>query len=1214
MWRVAVIEYAIGVLLRWKDCLSQNDSNANLHFTPLSPTDSAEDAQDYLDAIKWGLDNKKIKNIAITGPYGAGKSSIIQTFQKKFEHSEEYQFLNISLATFKDTKASEVVEKDNEEVLRLIELSILQQIFYHEADSSIPDSRFTKIEKRNRKKLIFVSFACVVTVLSYLFLFSPEKFNKLSIFAFDQESQNLLKFISSSLCLLALFFLSYKLMFFVKGLVIRKVSFTDAEIEIDEGISKSILNKYLDEILYFFEVTKNNIVVIEDLDRFEQTDVFTKLRELNLLLNSSKKISRKIVFLYAIKDEMFLDKDRAKFFDFIVPVIPVINSSNSSEKLREIVKRNSYSISQTLIDDVSLFIDDMRLLYNVMNEYYIYSKKINSSLDQDKLLAIIFYKNMYPYDFSLLSRKEGVLYSVLSSRSMFVNDESIGIDKEILEEKKQLRKIEEMKITDVTELRSLYINKLLEKILLNGQGFYSFLINNSVVSIDYFLKDNNFDYLRDHLKGLTYFYNTSHHRNSVSQSFSDLEKEVSKEETYQERFKLLTELADSTISSRKSKIRLLEKKKDELRKLKISDLLRMSKVTVEIKHGTDARQKEMLNMLIRQDYIGEDYFDYLSIFYEGSLSRADFEFLISVKIQKELAFDYKIEKVENLVKKIGPYDFEKRFILNYSLLDFLLTRSDYIKEKERFIGFLANESEDSISFIDGFIEASANKHIFINLLCKQWSRIWEYINSESKFLDDKKTSYFRMIIEYADVKDIKSIFDGNENIFYQKESFLVDLQNTPKVIAIIKTLDLRLRKIHEDVPLEVLEYIYLNNSYEINPENLRLILRIKKAPGFEAFETENYKCIHESKLGNMIDYVESNLSEYIKMAYLKLDFNIEETETYILKIVNSPDVDYATKKEFLDKVVSKISSIEQVELDENVDLLLECSMLRATWKNMVDVFIRNKNEISEELVSFLSDSENAAEVSEEKIDKNYPDEKVALLFIKAILLENSIPIDSYKLFVPKVPYVFPALRVEELDQENVEVLIENRTLQVTSDNFSLLKEHFYDLRIKLLSRNKGEFVEALIEDIGIDDATELINLKSISVAVKEMLINKKGLEFVSGSEELLDSLAKLLLAEEMTNFEVEILKCVIIKNRLPVDSKLKVFLKYQNNFSIADCEVYLKSLPEPYSVIAEKGKAPKIENTPTNLRFVEALDEKKVISSFKETLIGNKIQIATFKS
>ena len=142
-----------------------------------------------------------------------------------------------------------------------------------------------------------------------------------------------------------------------------KFSIKNAEIEIGTEVSKSALNTYLDEILYFFEVSKYSVVFIEDLDRFEQSDIFVKLRELNQLINNSKKVKQNVVFVYAIKDEMFMNKERTKFFDFIIPVIPVINNSNSKEKLQTILKKSNYEISQDLISNISIFIDDMRLLY-----------------------------------------------------------------------------------------------------------------------------------------------------------------------------------------------------------------------------------------------------------------------------------------------------------------------------------------------------------------------------------------------------------------------------------------------------------------------------------------------------------------------------------------------------------------------------------------------------------------------------------------------------------------------------------------------------------------------------------------------------------------------------------------------------------------------------------------------------------------------------------
>lgn len=49
----------------------------------LIPNDEAEDIEEYSQALKNAFDNNNVKNIAISGIYGSGKSSFIKTFEKK---------------------------------------------------------------------------------------------------------------------------------------------------------------------------------------------------------------------------------------------------------------------------------------------------------------------------------------------------------------------------------------------------------------------------------------------------------------------------------------------------------------------------------------------------------------------------------------------------------------------------------------------------------------------------------------------------------------------------------------------------------------------------------------------------------------------------------------------------------------------------------------------------------------------------------------------------------------------------------------------------------------------------------------------------------------------------------------------------------------------------------------------------------------------------
>ncbi|MDR1699947.1 MAG: hypothetical protein LBR68_02030 [Lachnoclostridium sp.] len=384
------------------------ESNITSPYFSLSPTDCADECGVYLNALDWALKDKTIKNIAISGPYGSGKSSIIQTFEKmhkkgtrwqiwKWFQKDTYTFLNISLATFKEEKNdTKNPEEKKEELLRLIELSIVQQLFFHEKESVLPDSRLKKIRKQSKLKNLGYTILSALFILSGCILFFPDFINKIDVIKsiLDKPINTIY---ASAIFIIGCMIIIYKLYRLVFGISIKRLNINNTGIEIDSDVSKSILNNHIDEILYFFEATKYNVVVIEDLDRFEQSEIFTKLREINLLINNSKKIKRNIVFVYAIKDDMFLDKDRAKFFDFIIPIVPVINFSNSENILHRIVAGNKYNLKKTLIEDLAFFINDMRLLYNIMNEYYIYSQTTikDSNLDKNQLLSLIVYKNIH---------------------------------------------------------------------------------------------------------------------------------------------------------------------------------------------------------------------------------------------------------------------------------------------------------------------------------------------------------------------------------------------------------------------------------------------------------------------------------------------------------------------------------------------------------------------------------------------------------------------------------------------------------------------------------------------------------------------------------------------------------------------------------------------------------------------------------------------------
>ena len=64
-----------------KNIKNLNDNIRNNQFMSLSPTIVEKLEKVYVDALDFVIENENIKNAAISGHYGSGKSSIWQTYK-----------------------------------------------------------------------------------------------------------------------------------------------------------------------------------------------------------------------------------------------------------------------------------------------------------------------------------------------------------------------------------------------------------------------------------------------------------------------------------------------------------------------------------------------------------------------------------------------------------------------------------------------------------------------------------------------------------------------------------------------------------------------------------------------------------------------------------------------------------------------------------------------------------------------------------------------------------------------------------------------------------------------------------------------------------------------------------------------------------------------------------------------------------------------------
>lgn len=1205
-----LLNYTISILNKWAAKFNipiiQNED-----YQSLTPIDDADEDSTYANAILWALENrntKNIRNIALTGSYGSGKSSIIKTFQKKYKESE-YKFLNISLATFKDEINGNSSIDDG--LLRLIELSILQQIFYHVENDKIPDSRFKKINSIGNKKLIGYSVALIIWFISISITLVPDLFYNLFRLKTNEVNQTVLFLVHYTalvLMLVGIYRVIKKSIRIFNSSKINKLNIQSGEIEIDKEIDKSILNNHLDEILYFFEVNDFNVLVIEDLDRFGQTEIFTKLRELNNLINNSKQVNKEVVFIYAVRDDMFKDKDRTKFFDFIIPIIPVINSSNSNDILLKKLQVSNTNLSPDLIDDVSLFIDDMRLLNNIINEYKIYQKKLSNKLSEDKLLGMIVYKNIHPEDFVSLHNSEGKIYEVINKKQEFIKNEVSKVENEISDLEDKIDDINNEHFDDINELRALYILEYINSLT----GIKSFSINGSIVDFRTACSDDNFDYFVKN--NVSYNYLTLNYSNyyndltnKVQLKFSDVENKVNSDFTYLERVEFLGDKREENIEKLSKKIKELKDKISSLKSASLKDVLNNSQTTI-IESEKDNR---LINILLRGGYIDEDYYDYISHFYEGSLTREDRDFLINVKSQYETNFDFKLNKIGNVVKKLKDGFFENSHILNYDLLEYLLENSNNTIKLDIIIKQLSNESKTSLTFIDGFIDISKNKALFIKMLCKNWKNIWEFIETKSNYLPERKDLYFKSILAFTEQNSLKLILSNSKITEYTSNrsdilSFDIEEKQLKECIKTINPKFKNLENINTNVNL--FDFIYKGNFYDINEVMIKLILASKSKDLELNIDESNYSSIQKSGCTDLINYVEKNIESYIQNVFLKLSDNSKEEEAYLLNLLNNEKLSIELKEKIISSQELKISNIYDLNENEVAAMLLENSKMTPTWENVIDYYENIEEKVDESTIVFLNNVENVTELKKSKIPYVKENRKLIESLSSSIILSEEIENENYNPITNSIPFSFPqTLNFIELSFEKVEILIKNKKLIFKKENYDLIKENFDKLNIKFLENYSEDYL-ANFDEYTIDgnDLSALIASSEFLVNQKFELIEKCDESLISTIQNNINLLSDFVIANTFSAISNSLLECLVTKSTNKIN-RIKIFNKYHSKISNSTLSEFLQSLGYPYTEVLTLKKRPILTSNQHNFDLATILKSKGLILNHKQEKDGIRI-------
>lgn len=486
---------------------------------PLYPQYDESSHSPYVKRLEKALqgEDTKIHNIALSGVYGSGKSSILEKVVKDLEEERPHTTRTISLAPLAaqlkeqdDKKNDSVSDKDkstskqpsgatpkssnNSSITNLIQKEIIKQLLYGTDPEKIPASHFHKMNEIGLGKQILSSLAFGMLLLFILNIYQwPYSYIQKPL-TWLPIPTSITKILAEIVIICLLSIATFALFhYFGTRIHLAKIDVGTAGITLGEN-SDSYFDQYLDEIIYIFEKTGIRTVFFEDLDRFQDAQIFDSLRELNQILNNDPKLqhtestiqkisqrlhfshsakeknsqsSTPIQFVYAIHDAIFSNQyvsadaqianqeslahsfSRAKFFDIIIPVVPFVSASNSYqialETLEDVLDANDPQMIN-LLELVADAIPDKRTWINIRNEFIVYKeqllnpKRTNLGLNPVNLLAVLVYKNYYLDDAAKLQNGRSSLDYIYKKIREIIQNEIPILNSEIRDLESKINK------------------------------------------------------------------------------------------------------------------------------------------------------------------------------------------------------------------------------------------------------------------------------------------------------------------------------------------------------------------------------------------------------------------------------------------------------------------------------------------------------------------------------------------------------------------------------------------------------------------------------------------------------------------------------------------------------------------------------------------------------------------------------------------------------
>ncbi|MEF2256371.1 YobI family P-loop NTPase [Microbacterium schleiferi] len=1185
----------------------------------LAPTFIASEHGQYVAAILAALANPRIRNIALSGTYGVGKSSILQRASAELQE----RAIELSLSTLAplDMKiADSAVPTQATTTTNRIQQEIVKQLLYREKPAAASSSRFRRIE---RFKLGREATLAGLVGLVSMFVFLIAGWGA-------TIARALRPLVEMGLAIYPLIFLVAAISallarWLLHGRIhIKQFSAGPAAVTLDEK-SVSYFDQYLDEIVYFFETSDYDIVIFEDIDRFNDSHIFETLRALNTLLNASPQIAqRPIRFVYAIKDSIFdrigleaegrtdptlsatadpaaaeaVRANRTKFFDLVIPVVPFITHRSARSVASQILEGVENSVAPDLIDLAGRFVPDMRLLKNVRNEFIVFRDRVFSGdgstlqLSETDLFAMMLYKSTHLRDFEAIRLGDSSLDQLYAAGRELVTANIRRIERE-RRSTLRARSRASTEPSRATSMGDRLIDHIRRTSRAAGIPFqYSHYSLNDTARTEEDLHTVDFwRELSEATASAAVKWQDNRGR-SLAFARDDLAAALGDDLNVERWIKEdQDELNDE-----------LERQREDLAFLRGADMGALIKRT-DFEYAVEGRTESLQTVarrllqdglafnLVREGYINRNFTLYTSTFHGDRVGPAATNFIIHhvEKNDMDVHFELDQDDVAAVVRERGDSALGDPALFNIAILDHLLASGDS-RRAEIMIRATTTFSERAVSFLQAYLNGSSQLSTFISHFTRVSRRALTYLATQAEVDDDRRLRLVSAALASL-AQGVKYLVDPPTGQYlltnYRALPALVSDDVSPNVAARIRNVfavaELRVPELEPLTPI-LRDAFVARDLYEITRENLQIALGQGASLALDAIRSQSEA---------VYDYVLRNLADYLPMVE---DFSATNDSSGGF-ITTIKDV-LSNDSEQLDDVILRASEESRIDdlgdVDEDAWRALAASTrFPATFGNITR-YVATIGAVDGDLSEVLRRQERITES-----DSTSEEDKRSLAY--TILAAR-----SHLHSTIRVPLVTSLAIDEPLDAAKISpekgplftLMIESGLVPDDVDTYTHIKGIDWKWREQFIAASRA-FGDYMTPQLVGTDLAGLMPSGQIGQPVKLAILDDAAAYASTGGAAGIRELAEFALTEDRI-LPIDVVEAMPAAR---VRSSAVISLLVPHLDSLDDPRLFsiLASLARPYSQLTSIGSdRPKIDNSPGSLRLLTDLKRRGIVSSFVE--------------